>query len=261
MTQLQRLVLASDQRCDDRIRLTTEQQHYLYRVLRLRAGDQFIAMDGQGHWWLAALANGDQAVILKPLPTHTELAVSVRLVLAMPKAGMEDVVRQVTELGVHSILPVISQRTVLNPSTAKLDRWRRIAQEAAEQSERQVVPDILSPQPWSQILPVERALSSTELPLAYLCQARGEHPHLLTRLLTQFPTHNAITLAEPPPLLTVAIGPEGGWTEAEVAEALTAGYQPVSLGSRILRAVTAPIVAMSLIASVFDMMPPSAGAV
>ncbi|NJP12595.1 MAG: 16S rRNA (uracil(1498)-N(3))-methyltransferase, partial [Leptolyngbyaceae cyanobacterium RU_5_1] len=135
------------------ILLTSEQQHYLSRVLRLTVGDRFIAMDGQGQSWIASLVHPDppnqlRAQILESVLTQTELPIAVTLVIALPKGNtFDEVVRQVTELGVSSIAPVISDRTLLNPSPPKLERWQRIAQEAAEQSERQIVPTLLPPIP------------------------------------------------------------------------------------------------------------------
>jgi 16S rRNA (uracil1498-N3)-methyltransferase len=260
MPQLQRLVIAPSQVSEQQVRLTTEQQHYLNRVLRLQVGDRFIAMDGKG-WWLAVLRDDlTQAELLEPIVAHTELPIAVTLLIALPKNGMDDIVRHTTELGVSRILPVISQRTVLKPSPQKRDRWQRIAQEAAEQSERQIIPEVLSPQSWTEALSQWNAATST----CYLCEARGEHPHLLTCLMESGEwgvgsgrREGGVRLdvselsAQPVqlPVVTIAIGTEGGWTEAEVNEAIVAGYQPVSLGARILRAVTAPVVAMSLVAS------------
>jgi 16S rRNA (uracil1498-N3)-methyltransferase len=235
LAQLQRLVIAPDQLNPPQILLNADQQHYLSRVLRLRSGDQFIAMDGQGNGWLSELQS-DQARILEAIVTKSELSVSITLVLALPKGnGFDDVVRQVTELGVSCIAPVISDRTLLNPSPHKLDRWRRIAQEAAEQSERQIVPTILEP------VPLSDRLSQDSDDQRFICLARGSSPHLLDVLPKQ-------TFAS----ITLAIGAEGGWTDQEVKQAIAANYQPISLGRRILRAVTAPIVALSLISGALE---------
>jgi RsmE family RNA methyltransferase len=83
---MQRLAIAPSQFQNQQIILTAEQQHYLSRVLRLREGDRFIAMDGLGHWWLAKL-EGNQAQILEPiLQPNTELPVAITLMAALPKA-------------------------------------------------------------------------------------------------------------------------------------------------------------------------------
>ena len=253
MASIQRVTIGTAQLSDQRLALTQAQQHYLCRVLRLREGDRFIAMDGQGHGWLAALSsNSAEAAILEPVSAQTELPVSVTLLIALPKTGMDDIVRQATELGVDRIVPVISARTLLNPSSQKRDRWQRIAQEAAEQSERQIVPVLLEPLPWVE------ALQTWSTGICYICAERGDRSHLLNQLQTdQF----SVIPDAAQPTLTIATGCEGGWTPAEITAAIDAGYQSVSLGARILRAVTAPIAALAIVASVYEAMPPQSKAV
>lgn len=232
MAQLQRIAIALSQLQQNQILLTPQQQHYLNRVLRLQKGDRFIAMDGMGKWWLAQL-KGEEAQILETLTVETELPVSITLMVALPKGnGFDEVVRCCTELGVACIAPVLSDRTLLNPSPQKLERWRRIASEAAEQSERSFVPTILEP------VSFDAALSLFATQQKYICEGRGNYPHLKTYV------HNQGQMS-----IVIATGPEGGWTENEIDNAIKAGFQPVSLGRRILRAVTAPIVALSLISA------------
>lgn len=232
MAQLQRVAIAPEQLNQNQIALTSEQHHYLRRVLRLQSGDRFIAMTGQGQSWITELQS-DQAIILEAIDSQSELSVSVALMLALPKGtAFDDVIRQTTELGVTCIAPVISDRTLLNPSSNKLDRWRRIAQEAAEQSERQIVPTILEP------VSFQEALKTLTADQKFICVARGSSPHLMSCLSAGS--------------ILVAIGCEGGWTESEVEHAIAVNYQPVSLGRRILRAVTAPIAALSMIAAAVE---------
>ncbi|MBF2003224.1 MAG: 16S rRNA (uracil(1498)-N(3))-methyltransferase [Synechococcales cyanobacterium M58_A2018_015] len=243
MPQLQRLTILDGQRSGSQIQLTESQRHYLGRVLRLREGEQFIAMNGQGQAWLATLqSNPATAELLHAVDLQTELPIALTLLMALPKTGMDDVVRQATEIGVTAIQPILSQRTLLQPSPQKLDRWRRIAQEAAEQSERQFIPEILEPQSWQDALQIWNGHESR----CYFCEARGTPPPLLTCLLSDR------TALETAPSLIVAIGPEGGWTEEELQRAVAAGYQPVSLGARILRSVTAPLVALALVAATIE---------
>ena len=241
LAQLQRLVIDPTQTAALQIGLTAEQQHYLGRVLRLRSGDHFIAMNGQGQSWLAELTTTG-ATLLESINVTAELPLAVTLALALPKGnGFDEVVRQVTELGVDHIVPIISDRTLMNPSLPKLDRWRRIAQEAAEQSERQIVPVILDPIAFSDYLAVDKVGDQSirhVTSLRLICVARNHPPHLLDRLT------DPLMLAR----VTVAIGPEGGWTDGEIERAIAAGYQPVSLGQRILRTVTAPMAALAMIA-------------
>ncbi len=239
MAQLQRIAITSlssanalSQLQENQIMLTPQQQHYLSRVLRLQKGDRFIAMDGMGKSWLAQL-EGEEAQILELLTVETELPVSITLMVALPKGnGFDEVVRCCTELGVACIAPVMSDRTLLNPSPQKLERWQRIASEAAEQSERSFVPTILEP------ISFEASLSSFATQQKYICEGRGNYPHLKKCL------HNKGEMS-----IVIATGPEGGWTEKELDNAIQAGFQPVSLGRRILRAVTAPIVALTLVSA------------
>jgi 16S rRNA (uracil1498-N3)-methyltransferase len=276
MSQLQRIAIAETQIQGQQILLTAEQQHYLMRVLRLKIGDRFIVIDPQGGWWLSVLQE-NKGQILEPIAIATELPATVSLIVAMPKGnGLEEIVRQTTELGVSAIYPVMSDRSLLKPSPQKIQRWRRIAQEAAEQSERAKVPTIFEPISFSDYLSqISQASCRGEQPFAptltqessgrsdtplikgggggsdskkykYICVARGDRPHLLKTL-------QASNLkSEENPQIAIATGPEGGWTATEVEQAIAAGFQPISLGDRVLRAVTAPLVALSLVAAYLE---------
>ncbi len=237
---MQRITITPEQLQNEQITLTFEQQHYLYRVLRLQKGDKFIAMDGMGKWWLSQL-NPEGAEILQQLIVESELPIPVTLMVALPKGNaFDEIVRCCTELGVTCIAPVIGDRTLLKPSSQKLERWRKIAQEAAEQSERTKLPQILEP------ISFKESLSSFINFEKYICVARGDSPHLLQCLQNQLEARNNSEI----PSILIATGPEGGWTEKEVEIALQNGFKQVSLGRRILRAVTAPIVVMSLISAI-----------
>jgi 16S rRNA (uracil1498-N3)-methyltransferase len=250
MAQLQRLVVSPQQfsgsLTSQSVMLTPEQQHYLQRVLRLNTGTQVIIMDGSGQSWLAEL-QAQSASLLEPISLQTELPITLHLWVAPPKgAGLEEVIRQATELGVTIVQPVISTRTVLNPSTNKLDRWRRIAQEAAEQSERQIVPTIQDPIGLQDCFQTGAIAQNC---LAYICVTRrADAPHLLSHFQQQLEQRSSL-----PSQLTLLTGPEGGWTDTEVAAAISTGFQPVTLGSRILRSVTAPLAALSIVASLAEL--------
>jgi 16S rRNA (uracil1498-N3)-methyltransferase len=239
MSQLQRITINPQQLQENQLLLTPQQQHYLLRVLRLRDGDQFIAMNGMGKWWLTKL-QGKQGEIVEILEIKRELPVSITLMMALPKGnGFDEVIRCCTELGVTYIAPVLSDRSLLNPSPQKLERWRRIASESAEQSERAVIPTILEP------VAFKTAINENTASHSYICEARGDYPHLKQVI------NNANTARE----IIIAIGPEGGWTDQELEIAVKSGFVAISLGCRILRAVTAPIVAISLIAANFELSP------
>jgi 16S rRNA (uracil1498-N3)-methyltransferase len=223
------------------IDLTPEQHHYLTRVIRLQNGAKFQAIDGTGNLYLAEITD-DTAQMIELITTiDHELPQPVTLICALPKGNnFDDIVRACTELSVTEIIPALSDRTLLQPSPQRLQRWRKIAQEAAEQSERQTIPSIAEPQALKTIF-----AQLPEHSHKYLCEARGEHPHLLT-CLQSTPHSDSIILA---------IGPEGGWTDGEIDRAIQHDFQLVSLGKQILRTITAPIVALSIVAAVANTTP------
>ncbi|MDJ0846482.1 MAG: 16S rRNA (uracil(1498)-N(3))-methyltransferase [Crocosphaera sp.] len=232
-----RIVIEPGQKQGNIINLNPEQKHYLTNVLRLKQDSQFIVLDGQNNTYIVKL-NNDNGEIIEELNEQTELPITITLMIALPKSkGFDEVIRSCTELGVNTIIPIISQRTVLKPSSHKLERWRRISQEATEQSERQIVPVIREPVSFSKALTNIKQTDQN----CYICVARKQAKHLLTYLLEE--TTNSIT---------IATGCEGGWTDEEINKAVAFGFIPVNLGSRILRAVTAPLVCLSLIASVIE---------
>lgn len=229
-----RLVIAPEQITGNLINLDSQQLHYLLRVLRLENGDRFIALDGAGNSWIAEIGY-KSANIIESIDLNTELSVSLSLITALPKgSGYEQVVRCCTELGVSNFVPVISDRTILKPSLNKVQRWRKIATEAAEQSERQIVPTIFEPVKFATVINNVQSNQNK-----YICVARGEIPTLWNCLNNSNPSS-----------IVIATGCEGGWTDAEIEKAIASGFQPVSLGDRILRAVTAPIVVSSLVMAI-----------
>jgi 16S rRNA (uracil1498-N3)-methyltransferase len=234
-----RLVIKSTQIQQEQIILDPQQLHYLLRVLRLGNGDRFLALDGMGQAWLAAIVDRG-ARIIEAVTVTTELPTALSLITALPKgSGYEQVIRCCTELGVSNFLPVISDRTLLKPNSNKVERWRKIAIEAAEQSERQIVPQIFEPVKFSSAISSLEQISPNQD--KYICVARGDLPTLWNSLSASNPSE-----------IVIATGCEGGWTETEVAQAIALGFQAVSLGDRILRAITAPIVASSIVMAILE---------
>jgi 16S rRNA (uracil1498-N3)-methyltransferase len=269
-------MLPADRRDGDRFQLTEEARHYLRRVLRLGIGDRCIVADGGGQVWevelVSSVAGGEgdrvdlDARILTDLSGRSstitgsespELLVPLVLVAAVPKGnGFDEVVRQVTELGVASIVPVTSDRTVLDPSPKRVDRWRRIATEAFEQCERSIVPQVLTPQRfdhWLKTQPIHAddrpfpwAMTANP-PIKAIAVARSDAPSLRQWIMNSGQSVESMNLEVNRPGGTIiAIGPEGGWTPRERALAIEAGFCEVSLGCRVLRAVTASVAAVAI---------------
>lgn len=236
-----RLVVTPEQIGEQQIILNAQQKHYLLRVLRLGNGDRFIAMDGTSNSWLAEIRD-KSAQIIESVDIKTELSVSLSLITALPKgSGYEQIIRCCTELGVSNFVPAISDRTILKPSINKVQRWRKIATEAAEQSERQIVPTIFDPAKFTSAIDNFRTSSQDK----YICVARGDMPTLWNCLQNSYQPGIV-------PEILIATGCEGGWTGTEIEKAIAFGYQPVSLGNRILRAVTAPVVVSSIVTGIFN---------
>ena len=234
---LSRLVFSPIQQQEDFIYLSTEQQHYLKRVLRLGESDRFIAMNGVGKSWLAQII-GAKAQLIELIDLKTELSINVSLITALPKGnGYEQIIRCGTELGVNCFIPVLSDRSILKPSNNKVERWRKIVTEAAEQSERQIVPQIITPITFGDALTKLLPHNSDR----FICVARRATVPLMTCLQQSSQKD-----------IVIATGTEGGWTETEITNAIDHDFQPVSLGKRILRAITAPITALSLVTAILE---------
>ena len=227
----------ADEVSGDRAALVGEHADHLVRVLRARVGEDFDIATGQGvRRGRIALVKDDRVEFdLGEIISAARVA-DITLVLAVYKFDrMEWAIEKCTELGVSRIVPVISRRTDSHLAAAsgkRLERWQRIARQAAEQSRRTTPPDIAEPIKLSEALN-----SSTGLRILL---AESEDHTLLLDALKDGTADGAVALA---------VGPEGGWTEDEVKAFRQAGWIPASLGNTILRAETAAIAAMAIAAS------------
>ncbi|HEY9127348.1 MAG TPA: RsmE family RNA methyltransferase [Acidobacteriaceae bacterium] len=220
--------------------LTGSQAEHLARVLRAQPGAEADVV-ANNHVYRATIASVQPDAVEFTL--HEEIAfdraLPITLVMAIFKFDrMEWAIEKVTELGVSTVVPVLARRTEkhLGQSAAKrVERWRRIAQEGAQQSRRSDIPRIEDPltlPTWLQREPsAARILLSEE-----------EREHSLRRRLEAIAnsTHSDL------PSIACAIGPEGGWTNDELILFQKHEWQSASLGSRILRAETAAIAAITL---------------
>lgn len=223
----------------------------LVNVLRFTGGEQIILLDGEGEAFrctISRLERGGrgaeprcEARIETVERVTAEPAVKLTLALPLLKSDRFDwAIEKLTELGVSSIVPLATRRSVVLPGGGieqKLKRWQTIMREAAEQCERGVVPDIVSPLAFTEFIERLPAGDTT-----FICAER----------INAQPLSSALHAANQTASLVVLVGPEGGWTEEELKLAETAGAKPVTLGARILRSETAAIHAASLIAGATD---------
>jgi 16S rRNA (uracil1498-N3)-methyltransferase len=221
------------------------QAEHMVRVLRAHRGMEADVVAG-GHVFHAEVAAVHAGEVRFNLISEVQAdpALPVTLVLSVYKFDrMEWAIEKATELGVAAMAPVLASRSEkhLSQSAAKrAERWRRIALEAAQQSRRSDVPLIHEPEPLASR--IRAASASTRIVLAE--QER-------TTTLRQAIEEAAAAGAEMP-ALEIAIGPEGGWAPAEEALFDANGWRAVSLGPRILRAETAAIAALAVVASYLE---------
>ena len=202
------------------------------RVLRLGPGDRVRVFDGRGGEAEAVIERLDEGGALLALGSQVapapETPWPVTLAVALLKGDkLADVVRAATEFGVARVQLLHTTFTdVPDVGAAKLERWRRVAQEASKQSRRAVVPQVLAP------------VRLSELPIT--SQGFVAHPGARSLLTGLLDWSGPVTLVS---------GPEGGFAEEEIALLAARGYRAVTLGGRILRAETAPLALLGAIAA------------
>ena len=226
--------------CDlggDRAVLTERETKYLGSVLRLKRGDHVLAFNGRGQERFATIASlgrghGELALLnfIEPLP---ESKLALTLVQALPKTeAMDLVVQKATELGVRALWPVTSDFSVVRLDAERAERrvvhWQRVAQSACEQCGRHRPPEIRAVQP--------------------LAASLEQMPPESTRIVLDPRAMLPLASTEPPTGdLFLMIGPEGGFSEADLERIERHGATRVRLGPRTLRAETAAIVAAGLV--------------
>jgi 16S rRNA (uracil1498-N3)-methyltransferase len=225
----------------DQVRLGPEQAHQVCHVLRLRAGDTIVALDNNGTEYDVTLTavclpettgriTGQRPACGEP---RTELVLFQSL---LAREKFEWVLQKGTEVGVAQFVPVLTERSIARArliEDRKLDRWRRIVTEAAEQSHRGRIPRI------GQIVAFPEAIAQL---------ARFDRRLIAAPLQETVALPKALQGAGGPEFsVALMIGPEGGFTAQEVALAGAEGAIPIRLGPRVLRTETAAVVAVALI--------------
>lgn len=224
------------------ITLTGDLCHHLRASLRVKQGESLWLIDEQRrryHVQVSQLARQALTVrILEQREGPAETGPSLLLAQALLKGDhMDWVLQKAGELGVRTILPLVSQHGVVRPQAgrlaAQLSRWQRIATEAAQQSEQWQPPLVLEP------LDSRHFFTALPATCALILAERREAIGLSKVPLPTQPTES----------LALIIGPEGGWAEEELSQALARGCQQVSLGAHILRAETAAVTAVGIVQS------------
>ncbi len=225
----------ADEVHDNRALLLGANAQHLVRVLRAQVGQQFeIAVNGEVKLGTVVGLSDHRAEFELGEDLRSAPLLDLTLLVSIFKFDrMEWAIEKATELGISNLIPAIARRTdvhLVKAANKRVDRWRRVAHEAAQQSRRISAPEIASP---TKLADAIATIAGTKILLAETEQENT----LKSRL------HRA---SAP---MTLAFGPEGGWTEDEIRHFEAAGWLTASLGSTILRAETAIIAAVAITAS------------
>jgi 16S rRNA (uracil1498-N3)-methyltransferase len=219
-----------------------DEARHILLVLRHGAGDEIDVVDGLGTKYRVLIEEASrdflQGKILSSTRMENELQCHITLAQAIcRKERMDFLVEKATEIGVSSIIPIVTERNLVKMGEAsreksKIDRWRRMAIAAMKQSLRTVLPEIHDVNPFDQLLP---QIGDFDL---CLIASLDKDAKSVTEC-EQFKTR--------PDRVLLIVGPEAGFTDEELSEAVALGAIPVSLGSRRLRTETAGLIFLSLV--------------
>ena len=235
--------IPTDNISENEITITGSDVNHIKNVLRMRVGDLIACNDTAGNVYNCRIEEfkADEIVlqIFERTEAKSELPLKISLFQGLPKADkMELIIQKAVETGVYGIYPVINERSVVKldskKAAQKTERWQKIAESAAKQSGRAIIPVVHEPVVYKRAIEL----------------AKTENKEIL------FPYENAEGMAYSKKVIeetvkkeacAVFIGPEGGFSEAEVGLAKDSGAKIISLGHRILRTETAGLFVMSVL--------------
>ena len=239
---------APQQQNEDMVSFTGNTAHHMHHVLRMRVGTEVLLCDGKSMDYTVRL----ETIVEKPLcltfrliesmPCMTEASIPITLFQSLPKGEkMEWIIEKAIELGVNKIVPVITSRTVvkIKDSAKKIERYAKIAEAAASQSMRGIVPVVTPPVSIAIAISEVNSASNNELNLV---AHEKEHTRTIKAVLAQ-------TTPRP---VSVWVGPEGGFDNNEITTLENVGAQAITLGPRILRTETAGLVAITQTLCIWD---------
>lgn len=219
----------------EELRITGDELHHLGRVKRKQPGDIVWAVDGQGSAYEAEILEiTKREALCRILKTRRRLGeplAEVTLAQGVIKGERFDwLIEKAVEIGVHRIIPIQAEHAVLKVGAEKLFRWRRVALSAMKQCGRSILPEITEPKFFQKVVGM-----GTDCAVRFIAEAGDRSAPI--RITKTTGSKKALLL----------VGPEGGFTDAEVALAMENGFTPMTLGPRRLRAETAGIVLASLV--------------
>ncbi len=234
--------VTSAQIAGDTLTILGDDVNHMKNVLRMRSGEAFTAADENGMFYRCEIDELDKvqvtAKILWKEEGSSELSSKIYLFQGLPKSDkMELIIQKAVELGAYEIVPVSTKRAIVKldakKEASKIKRWQAIAEGAAKQSGRMLVPQIHEVMTFGEALQMAKALDINVIP--YEC-AKGMDG-----------TREIFGSIKPGMSVGIFIGPEGGFEESEVEKAKEIGVHPVTLGKRILRTETAGLTTLSIL--------------
>lgn len=225
--------------------LSGEDLHHITRVMRMKEGDHIVCVLPDGRSAVCAIAEitGERiaADIVEWEEGSAELPVRVAIASGLPKGDkLEWIIQKGTELGAHEFVPFIAARSIVKwderKAEKKVERWQKIAKEAAEQSHRSQQPQVFHPKSLNQLL--ERSREYTHKLIAFEEEAKQGEAAILAQTLGSIKAGESIL---------IAFGPEGGFSNEEVELFQSRGFLPCGLGPRILRTETAPLYVLAAV--------------
>jgi 16S rRNA (uracil1498-N3)-methyltransferase len=237
-----RVYIPSERITGEQIALQSREARYILAVLRLGPGDEVTVFDGAGNEYRTELTEDDEKgiylAIQERLRPERESPLQITLGQALLKGErMKFVIQKATELGVNRIIPLVTSRTIPlvegERESLRRERWQRIAQEAAKQSGRAMVPEIEAVHELAD----------------FLSQAAGARIMLWEGEPT--PLREVAKKIDADAGITLLIGPEGGFSEEEVTAAQARGFLVAGLGQRVLRAETATLSVLTIMQHLF----------
>ena len=224
--------------------ISGEEAQHISRVLRMKKGDEVTLCDGEGMFYEAVLSDFSDKTVMAEITSsrraETEPQVQVTIFQGVPKnPKLETIIQKLTEIGAVRLVPVDTKRCVAKlDKENKVERLRKIAREAAKQSKRGVVPEVLSPVSFKEAVKMAAEADLAIIPY------EEEREMSLKKALS----------GKTPKTVSVMIGPEGGFDSEEIRLAMESGITSVTLGKRILRTETAPLTVCSAILYELDEM-------
>ncbi|WP_066064074.1 16S rRNA (uracil(1498)-N(3))-methyltransferase [Neobacillus soli] len=237
---------------DERFSIDEDDRHHIVKVMRMQIGDQIICVDSEGKQAVCRLAEiTDTSVVADVVQWKDEvpeLPISITIASGLPKGDkLEWIIQKGTELGAHQFLPFSAARSVVKwdekKAAKKIERWQKIAKEAAEQSHRTLLPKVFSAVSFKALL--EKSNDFHYKLAAFEEESRNGETSVLSSTLNQMKKGESLLLV---------FGPEGGLTDDEVGLLRNNGFAICGLGPRILRTETAPLYALAAISYHFELM-------